>query len=193
MKKLLVLLLLLGLGSMALAQGLTIGVKGGLNMASITGADAGSPVIKSGLIGGAYATIDLMFVNIQPELLYSQKGFKQEEAGITLTGHYDYLEIPVLLKFPLGKIIVPSIYIGPSFGLLSGASWEALGIELDVKDYTEGSDLGFVFGVDLKTPVKLTLDARYTMGLKTVSKEILGVTPEWKNSVISVMVGYALF
>lgn len=193
MKKLLVGLLVLGLGSMALAQGLTIGVKGGLNMASITGADAGSPQIKSGLVVGAYGNIDLMFINVQPELLYSQKGFKEEELGVTITGSYNYLEIPVLLKFPFGKIIVPSIYIGPSFGMLMNAEWEAGGIGVDWKDYTESSDLGFVFGVDLKTPAKLTLDARYTMGLKTVSKEILGVTPEWKNSVISLMVGYALF
>lgn len=193
MKKLLVLLIVLGLGSMALAQGLSIGVKGGLNMASITGADVGSPQIKSGFVVGAYGNIDLMFINIQPELLYSQKGFKEEELGVTITGSYDYLEIPVLLKFPFGKIIVPSVYFGPSFGMLMNAEWEAGGIGVDWKDYTESSDLGFVFGVDLKTPAKLTLDARYTMGLKTISKEILGVTPEWKNSVISLMVGYSLF
>lgn len=155
------------------AQGLSLGIKGGLNMASIAGADAGSPIMKPGLVGGAYATIDLMFVNIQPEALYSQKGLKRDDGGITITVHYNYLEIPVLLKFPLGKIIVPSIYAGPSFGMLMSADIEGI----DIKDGLKSSDLGLVFGVDVKTPVKLSVDARYTMGL--TSFDDAGVYPDF--------------
>jgi hypothetical protein len=192
MKKLLVLLVLLGLGSMVMAQGVTIGLKGGINMASVTGADAGSPDKRTGLVGGVFANVDLMAINIQPEILFSQKGFKQKEGGQTLTGTYEYIDLPVLLKFPLGKIIVPSIYVGPSLGILLSSEWELAGESVSMDDYTERTDFGLVFGVDVKTPVKLSFDARYSMGLKTFSKEISGVTPELKNSVISFMVGISL-
>ena len=99
----------------------------------------------------------------------------------------------MLIKFPLGKIVVPSIYAGPSFGMLMSADVEGV----DVKDAVMSSDLGLVFGVDVKTPIKLTVDARYNLGLMTTAKEFefLGVTynPDVKNSTISLMVGYALF
>lgn len=36
------------------AQGLSFGLKGGINMSKFTGADAGENNIKTGLVGGAY-------------------------------------------------------------------------------------------------------------------------------------------
>ncbi|MBU1356011.1 MAG: PorT family protein, partial [Candidatus Edwardsbacteria bacterium] len=175
------------------AQGLSLGIKGGLNMANFTGADAGTNSMKTGLVGGAYATIDLMFVNIQPEVLFSQKGATYEVLGLSIDQNLNYVEIPVLIKFPLGKIVVPSIYVGPSFGMLMSADIEGI----DVKDAVVSSDLGLVFGVDVKTPIKLTVDARYNLGLQTTAKEyeFLGQTynPDVKNSTISLMVGYGLF
>lgn len=176
----LVLIAALNIPKCLYAQGVSLGIKGGLNMASIIGADAGSPNMKSGLVGGTYAAIDLMFVDIQPEVLYSQKGVKQD-----VTVHYNYLEIPVLFKFPLGKIIVPSIYTGPYFGMLINANIEGV----DIKDGLKSNDLGLVFGVDVKTPLKLSVDARYTMGL--TSFDDAGVY-DVKNSVISLMIGYSI-
>ncbi|HAD82629.1 MAG: hypothetical protein A2509_01110 [Candidatus Edwardsbacteria bacterium RIFOXYD12_FULL_50_11] len=185
--------LVFGLPQYCSAQGLSLGIKGGVNMAKFTGADAGTNSMKTGLVGGAYATIDLMFVNIQPEVLFSQKGATYEILGLSIDQNLNYVEIPVLIKFPLGKIVVPSIYAGPSFGMLMSADVEGV----DVKDAVMSSDLGLVFGVDVKTPIKLTVDARYNLGLMTTAKEFefLGVTynPDVKNSTISLMVGYALF
>ena len=175
------------------AQGLSLGIKGGLNMAKFTGADAGPNSMKTGLVGGAYATIDMVFLNIQPEVLFSQKGATYELLGLSIDQNLNYVEIPVLIKFPLGKIVVPSIYVGPSFGVLMSADIEGF----DIKDAVVSSDLGLVFGVDIKTPIKLTVDARYNLGLMTTAKEyeILGQTynPDVKNSTISLMLGYGLF
>jgi hypothetical protein len=185
--------LVFGLPQYCSAQGLSLGIKGGVNMAKFTGADAGTNSMKTGLVGGAYATIDLMFVNIQPEVLFSQKGATYEVLGLSLDQNLNYVEIPVLIKFPLGKIVVPSIYAGPSFGMLMSADIEGI----DVKDAFVSSDLGLVFGVDVKTPIKLTVDARYNLGLQTTAKEyeLLGQTynPDVKNSTVSLMVGYGLF
>jgi hypothetical protein len=179
------------------AQGLSFGIKGGINMAKYSGSDAGSTDMKMGGVGGAFACFDLVALKIQPELLFSQKGAKATDAGITLTTTENYLEIPVLLKYSFGAVVVPSIYVGPSFGMLmsanasvSGGGYSGSG---DIKSLLNSTDLGLVIGAEVKTPMKLSFEARYTMGMSNVYKEIYSVQPNIKNSTISVMVGYYIF
>lgn len=202
MKKLLFLSLAVLL-SFGLAHALlpSFGVKGGVNLAKYAGSDAGTNDYKMGAVGGAFACLDLIAIKIQPELLFSQKGAKQEYTVLgvptTVSNTLNYVEIPVLLKFSFGKIIVPSIYAGPAFGTLMSATAkiEAGGLSAsgDIKDQLNGTDLGLVFGAEVKLPVKLSVEARYNMGLSKVPKEVLGVQPDVKNSTVSVMLGYYMF
>lgn len=205
MKKISVLLLLLGLGSMALAQGISFGIKGGLNLSNLSGSNIGNSSYKTGMVGGAFATIDLMALKVQPELLYTQKGAKYETLFASATAQFDYLEVPVLLKYSFGAIIVPSILIGPSFGIPVKGSVEQTYF-LVITDYTSsdstvtvdvkkdlGPDLGLVFGAEIKTPFKLSVEARYTLGLSKIYKEVAGSQLDIKNSNISLMVGYSVF
>ena len=202
MKKLLVLLLLLGLGSMALAQGLSFGVKGGLNLSSVTGADATGAEAYSGMVAGGYLTLSLLpSLAVQPEILFSQKGWNAsgDFLGVPIVGKYrvNYLEIPVLAKFSFGVLVKPYVLVGPYFATRMSSTWEetAAGITLSgsMDDYIKSSDMGFVLGAGVSTPIKLSFEARYSGGFSTISEELLGVTPDWKNSNISVMVGYAIF
>jgi hypothetical protein len=172
----------------------SFGIKGGVNMANIAGSDAPDDTkSKLGVVGGAFVCLDLMVLKLQPELLYSQKGTKGEYLGISYTDKIDYLEIPVLLKFPFGKIIVPSIYLGPSLGVLVSAKETAQSQTVDFKDLCNSNDFGMVFGAEVKTPAKLSVEARYNMGLGKLFKPILGIQPDVKNSTISVMLGYYMF
>ncbi|HTY07876.1 MAG TPA: porin family protein [Candidatus Edwardsbacteria bacterium] len=183
------------------AQGLSFGIKGGLNMAKYTGSDAGSNDMKIGAVGGAFACVDLVALKIQPELLFSQKGAKTSGTigTIDYTGHVtaNYVEVPVLLKYSFGMGVVPSIYLGPSFGMLLSATSEVeasgYSASADVKSYYNSTDVGLVVGAEVKTPLKLSVEARYEMGLTNVPKEILGVQPVTKNSTISLMIGYYMF
>ncbi len=174
----------------------SFGVKGGINMATYTGSDAGSPDMKMGGVGGAFLTLDLIALKIQPELLFSQKGAKETISGVTLSTTQNYLEVPVLLKYSFGAIIVPSVYVGPSFGMLMSATATASGGGVsgstDIKNYLNGTDVGLVIGAEVKTPMKLSIEARYNLGLSKVPKEVLGVQSDVKNSTISVMLGYSL-
>lgn len=190
MKKLLFLALVVMLSfGMAHAILPSFGVKGGVNMAKLTGSDAGDNDYRMGAVGGAFACIDLIALKVQPELLYSQKGAKYELFGATLNEKHDYLEVPVLFKFSFGKIIVPSIYAGPALGYLMKAELSNGG-SLDIKDELKTTDLGLVFGAEVKTPAKLSVEARYTMGMSTVDKDGDFTV---KNSAISVMLGYYMF
>ncbi|MRR08495.1 PorT family protein [bacterium] len=182
----------------------SFGVKGGVNMANYSGSDGGGD-LKLGAVGGAFLTLDLIAVKIQPELLYSQKGAKEEgtiDFGGTLypykmTAKVDYLEVPVLLKYSFGAIVVPSVYFGPSFGILMSAKGDmainGVSASADIKDAYNGTDIGLVIGAEVKTPVKLSIEARYTMGLTNAPKALSGYQPDAKNSTISVMLGYYLF
>ncbi len=198
---LLAVLLVAAMAGNSSAQGLSFGIKGGLNMANYTGSDADGMKMKMGAVGGAFACFDLVALKIQPELLFSQKGAKTSGTMGTIpyTGSVtaNYVEIPVLLKYSFGAVIVPSIYVGPSLGILMSATSkvEASGYSasMDMKDFYNSTDLGLVIGAEVKTPMKLSFEARYEMGLTNAPKEVLGVQPNVKNSTISVMVGYYIF
>lgn len=59
------------------AQNASLGVKGGLNMASYSGDHAPDMHLKSGLVAGGFVTIPTRLVTIQTEVLFSQKGARQ--------------------------------------------------------------------------------------------------------------------
>lgn len=88
----------------ASAQKITGGLKMGLNLASWYGDDLYDAKIKPGFCGGGFGVVALGHIAvIQPELLYSQKGVKWEEAllGLKLTYEFNYIEMPVLVKMIL--------------------------------------------------------------------------------------------
>lgn len=202
------LMLLVGVGSFVSAQGLSFGIKGGASTAKLAGTDIGSTSNKTGLTAGVFLTLNLVMLKLQPEILYSQKGAVYENSYYSATAKFDYLEIPVLTKYSFGAIIVPSIYIGPYFGIPLSAKIEktqtidAFPLYPPLKDttYTDNvkkdminPDLGLVLGAEIKTPFKLSFEVRYTRSLLKIFKEEAGIQPDIKNSIVSVMVGYTLF
>lgn len=121
----------------AAAQGLTYGLKAGVNYANLWGKNKpeGSTYV-TGLAAGValnYAFSDM--VSLQIEGLYSQKGYKVEDSKVTVkgnpsnpadvTGDYkvkvnasqvlQYVDIPLLVKINAGPIFFEG---GPQIGLL---------------------------------------------------------------------------
>ncbi len=176
-----------------------IGIKGGVNFANVSGADAApNSKTKTGFVAGGYLTISLpMLFTIQPEVLYSQKGFTADETifgtSVKVTGSLNYLEIPVLVKysFPV-PVVKPSLYAGPAMGILlsAKAKGEASGQsqETDIKDQTTSTDWGLVLGASANIAI-ITVDVRYTLGLTTLDKT--GSSKDY-NRVFAIMVGIPL-
>jgi len=182
------------------AQGLTAGLKAGMNIANIHGDNVEDVWdSKIGICAGGFITCSLSdLFAIQPELLFTMKGSKAEEAGMKITMKLNYLEIPVLAKvtIPTPGTVKPSLFVGPSLAIkLSGrAKVESAGEseEADIEDL-KSTDFGLVFGggVDFALGMgKLTVDARYTLGLTTTREPEDGEEVDVKNGVISIMVGY---
>lgn len=132
------------------AVNISLGVKGGLNIASWRGGNLQNNVtvvsgipedkkFKAGWCAGLRVGIKFIdYFALQPEIGYSMKGFKQVykiqvmegnkmvEKKKTMYLNVNYFEIPILLKalFPTGKM-APNIYTGL-----------ALAIRMKIKGYT---------------------------------------------------------
>lgn len=175
--------------------------------------------VKTGASFGVFITYNINDIfAVQPELLYSKKGIKVEEDmeiwdGETIkfkgTVSLNYLEFPVLAKvsIPTEGSVKPNLFFGPALGIKTSAKITA-NVEpgsLDISDGIKSIDFGLVFGAGMDVELgsaKLTVDGRYTLGLISVDDslaDLLGSTTvddsladlDMKNSVISIMIGYA--
>jgi hypothetical protein len=179
----------------------TIGIKGGINVADVsTNVEDISGLVesKTGFVGGGFVTFGLGTIfAVQPELLYSQKGFKAEENGATAQLNTNYIEIPVLLKAQLKLAMLrPAVYAGPVVSFETGCDLDVIGITFDC-DADEGfssrktTDWGAVFGANLDFflgPVTLLVDGRYQLGLTNLADDPEG-TEEVKTRTWQFMAG----
>ena len=136
MKKIILsLALLAGFASAANAQtGVKYGISGGANLGNLTGTDSKNFGYKFGFSAGVVANFGVsdMF-SVQPEVLYSQKGFNtsdvkfsttatgtQTQATVKQTLHY--IDIPILLKINTGDAGKGLFFeLGPQLSLLAGS------------------------------------------------------------------------
>ena len=163
------------------------GVIGGINYVSIGGPDSdfddGETKRLMRFTVGGYATFKLsnMF-NVRPEMHYSMKGygFELSDSETERSGEMriNYLDIPVLVMInPTPKL---KVFAGPSIGIyLNGEVYskisyngESISRTEDIEDDLVASpDFGAVIGSSYSVTDKLSLDVRYTMGLKTIADE----------------------
>lgn len=180
---------------------LSVGIKGGLNFATIGGDDASELKTVMKFNGGAFLAYDILDqLVLQGELLYDQKGCKWDETGATLPTRswtLSYLDIVALAKYviPTQGDIKPVLYGGPSLGILLSAKIheEGSGQSLDenIKDNIAGTDFSLVIGAGAMYKIGnggLLFDIRYCIGLSNINKNS---TDNNTNQVFSVNIGYA--
>ncbi len=187
------------------AQNSGVGIKGGINLSSLTTGGNDDKNLNYGVLVGIFNKIQVTeSVAFQPELLYSPKGVRiNYDESIIADGetkfNLHYLELPVKLVYNLSDDF--EFQFGPYIGFLLGANTttdaDVLNIfEIDSEnelnrenfntiDYGLSAGIGFDFN-------PLVIGANYNLGLKQVAKE--GKAPEKildnaKNSVIQVYVG----
>nr|GFB85191.1 hypothetical protein [Tanacetum cinerariifolium] len=87
-KTILSLALLAGAASAAHAQtGIKVGVKGGFNLATFSGADSKGSEYKAGFAAGPFVNFGVSDnFSIQPEFLYSQKGGSRDNIPYPTSG-----------------------------------------------------------------------------------------------------------
>lgn len=167
------------------AQDMTFGAKAGLNLANAGGDAEDTDMLTSFYVGGFVDIALSDQFSVQPELLYSAQGFKQDFAGTEIETKLNYLNIPIMAKYYVSDEF--NIQAGPQVGILLSAEAG----DQDVKDATNGVDFGINFGAGYEMESGLRFDARFNLGLGDTTDDADGADTSVTNQVIQVGVGYS--
>ncbi|ESU26958.1 hypothetical protein FLJC2902T_22980 [Flavobacterium limnosediminis JC2902] len=179
---------------------MSFGVKGGLNVATLTGDVENVKSLVGAHIGGfmEYKLNDKFA--IQPELLFSMQGAKSEFTfsdgfdtyNVESTVKLNYLNLPIMAKYYATEKL--AIEAGPQVGFLLSAKNEAEvsgfgSEEVDIKDETNSIDFGLNLGLGYDFTENISAGARYNFGLSNID-DSEGSDDTVNNGVFSVSVGY---
>ena len=173
--------------SSAQAQDIRFGLRAGANYSNLSGNIKNEDTYnnKVGFLGGVMLNVPLLaegLLSIQPEILYSQKGFenkptefssvlgKQKREGNV---NYNYIDVPLLLKFKALGFVAEA---GPQYSYLLSSNNETkttttptVGSSTvsETKDKNDVSglnrnELGYLAGVGYEATNGLSLNLRYT-------------------------------
>ncbi|WP_084625993.1 porin family protein [Flavobacterium soli] len=175
------------------------GVKAGINLSNVYDEENDELVAdgKVGFAGGAFIAIPFgKFIGIQPEILYSEKGFKAEGsflgADYEFTRKTSHLDIPVHLQIKPTENL--SLLVGPQFSYLLSTETEfndnSVGSEEDINDdnYKKGV-FGVSAGVDFNVD-QFVISARAAWDLSKTDSDGEESSLRYKNQVIQFTVGY---
>ena len=178
------------------AQSFKFGIQAGTNFAvqSPIGDYYNNDEIRTGLHAGLFGNYSLNErIYLQTELNYDQKGARTGDFKID----YDYLSVPVLFNFSLGKSwktpLRFNIYTGPYVAFLLNGESEIENSELneitDLKDNTNTAEFGLITGFGIKYPINkqnIIFDIRLGLGLSPFDKN----DNDPKNKYIGISLGY---
>jgi len=205
---------LLGLvPGVAHGQGFEIGLKGGLNVSTLSADDPSNPDLefdaRMDFLLGAYLQCGgIGWFTLQGEVLYSQNGAKVQGTSATEL-KLNYIRVPVLFMARLGSwegAMHPILYAGPQLALETtcevtgeidgeATSFACDSDELDEPLDTNNVEFGLVFGGGLEIPLnRLTvqLDARYNLGLSNINGGTDASSVSLHNRGWSFMAGVAM-
>jgi len=180
---------------------ITFGIKAGENYSNVYDSQNqdfnADP--KLGFAGGIFVGIPLgSFLGIQPELLYSQKGFKATGTLLgspySLTRTTNYLDVPILIALkPIGLI---TILVGPQYSyLLSQKDVYDNSIMTVVQEQTFKNEnirkniFGILGGVDINLS-NLVIGARVGWDITNNNGDGTSTTPRYKNVYYQATLGY---
>jgi hypothetical protein len=151
----------------AVAQS-AVGLKGGVNIASLSGFTGRSRISGHGGVF-LHHTINRSWC-VQPELLFSGEGQRYFSNGTEHTLALDYVQVPIMIQY----YPVPNIYVeaGPQVGLLISAQDKVDDFDephSNVKGDFSSAQIGLGVGVGLKASEQILFYGRYNFGLTDVS------------------------
>ena len=177
----------------------TFGIKGGLNFSNVydSNQEDFNTDAKIGLAGGIFLGLPLgTYLGLQPELLYSQRGYK--ETGSLFDSEFtrttNYLDVPVLLAIKPTPVL--SILAGPQFSFLLDGKYDfksnilsgQVTQDFDNEDVRKNT-LCITGGLDLNLD-NLVLSGRAGWDLKENNKDGSSSTPRYKNVWLQATIGF---
>lgn len=155
----------------AAQQGLTLGARGGVSVASasLDISETFSTENRTGITGGVFLNYDMGFLGFQVGGQYTQKGSTLDINQVVNDLSLAYLEIPAVVKvgLPLG-LLKPSVFGGA--GVSFTLSCDDAGT--DCKDAVKSTDWNGIVGADVAIylgSVSLWVDGRYHFGFSDIT------------------------
>jgi len=146
-----------------------VGIKGGVNIASLSGFEGRSRISGHGGVF-LHHTINRTWC-FQPELLFSGEGQRYiANTGEERTLALGYLQLPLMVQY----YPAPQVYLeaGPQFGLLLSAQ-DKVDDEsgnINAKDDFTAAQVALGLGIGFKATEQLILYGRYNFGLTDVTR-----------------------
>ena len=180
-----------------------LGIKGGANYSNIydSQGDEFKADGKFGVAAGVFLGIPLgRYFGLQPEALFSQRGFKGtgKVAGLPfeLTRTSNYIDVPLFLALKPASMI--TVLVGPQFSFLvnqtdnfSNSLSNSLQTQaFDGENIRKNTVCG-VIGMDISIS-RFVLGARAGMDLMNNNGDGTSSTPRYKNAWVQATIGFKL-
>lgn len=180
---------------------LSFGVKGGVNFSNVYDSQGENFVAdgKAGFVAGGFVTIPLgKIFGLQPEVLYSQKGFKSSGTFLgttySMTRTTDFIDVPLLVSIKPVEFV--SILFGPQFSYLVKQKDNFTGGTLSSiqEQQFDNNDLrknifGLTGGADINID-NLVIGVRAGWDVKNNVGSDNSSTPRYKNVWYQATLGY---
>jgi hypothetical protein len=182
-------------------EDLRFGLKAGLNYSNVYNSktEEFNADAKFGFAGGVVMQIPIgKYLGVQPEILFSQKGFKGE--GSLLGFEYDFSRTTSYIDVPLQIALKPSEFItivaGPQYSyLLSQKDEFTSTIYSDSQEQIFENDnirkniFGFITGIDINIK-HFAIGARMGWDIMNNKGDGTSSTPQYKNAWFQGTIGY---
>ena len=171
------------------AQSIGVGIKGGGNLASLRNTGTNNDIsYKLKFHGGLMFNFGLSnLVSVQPEVVYSQKGFEYKTSGVSAEGKANYIDVPLLLKINAGSLFFEG---GPQVSFLAASKIKNGTTETDTKNWTKSTAFGIAAGIGFQSASGLSLGLRYQTDLSQSFVRVLNQPSEARNLVFQLSLGY---
>ncbi len=190
-------------GSINSSDKIHIGLKAGINYANIYDSEGEKYTAdgKVGLAAGGFVSIPLgELFGIQPEIMFSQKGFQASSnilgSNVTLTRTTNYIDLPIFLSIKPSEMF--TILVGPQYSYLIKQKDVFTNpiIDVDVNqdfdtDNIRKNTLCLVGGVDFNLS-NFVLGARVGLDMFNNNGDGTSTTPRYKNVWAQATVGFRL-
>ena len=179
-----------------------LGVRAGVNSSNIIKSGSGDVDVSTGAKLGFNAAVFLEIpiipaFSIQPEVQYSQKGYKSNGSFLGTPYEYkqttNYIDVPLLAKFKPSQNF--GILVGPQFSFLTSTKTKYTvantsheqQIDQD-NDNLRKNILGGVIGLEAAAG-PIVFDLRYSLDFQKNNGDGSSTTPTYKNQVIALSAG----
>ena len=177
------------------------GVKAGYNWSYITGTQTGfNKNSKSGFMASAFYAPTSKGRGYRSEIVFSRQGYTFDEGGKNTDVLNDYVYLPQLATFGIGKFLQRQL--GGQVGFLLNSKLSSEGKDSTITNLMNRVDYGFAGGVEIYPYKGIIVGGRYNLGLGKLYKRYeqaaenpypLPFNPEttdFKNGLFQFFIGY---